>query len=302
MSFKKIVSDIKALNIQGAENVAKAAIKAFHDILNKSKASNALKLVQELKRAKETLLNTRPTEPAMRNALNYILYELDTKDIYETKHELVRRMNYVLDHFEKAPQMIQDIASQKIKNKMIVFTHCHSSTVTSTLKKAKKEGKSFEVHNTETRPLFQGRITAKELTKAGIPVTMYVDSASRLALKKADLMLLGADAITVEGKIVNKIGSELMAEIASKYDVPLYVCADSWKFDPTTIKGKDVQIEERSPKEVWISAPKKVKIANYAFERIDFDLITGVITELGVYRPSILLEELKKAYPWMFKA
>jgi ribose 1,5-bisphosphate isomerase len=210
-------------------------------------------------------------------------------------------MNYVLEHFEKAPDMIEEIAAHKIKNKMIVFTHCHSSTVRDALIRAKKQGINFEVHNTETRPVFQGRITAKELAKAGIPVTHYVDSAARLALKKSDLMLLGADAITADGKVINKIGSELIGEVADRYDIPIYICTDSWKFDPRTIFGKETEIEERPAKEIWSGAPKKVKIANYAFEKINPDIITGIITELGIYRPAILLEEIKKAYPWMFK-
>lgn len=301
MSFKKIVSDIKSLKIQGAQNVAKASIKAIHDILTKSKSKTPKQLSKELNKAKEILLNTRPTEPAMRNALDYITHDLYYLDIDKLKHDVVGRMNYILDHFERAPKVVEDIASQKIKNKMIVFTHCHSSTVTGALIRAKEQGKNFEVHNTETRPLFQGRKTAKELAKAGIKVTTYVDSAARLALKKADIVLIGADAITSEGKVINKIGSELILEVAHRYDVPVYVCTDSWKFDPLTIRGKEVKIEERSPNEVWQKPPKNVKIANYAFERVDPDLITATITELGVYRPAILLEEMKKAYPWIFK-
>lgn len=301
MSFKKIVADIKSLKIQGAQAVAKASIKAINDILTKSKAKSARIFAEELKKSKQILLKTRPTEPAMKNALNYITANLTSLDIEEMKHKVTDRMNYVLDHFENAPKVIEEIASRKIKNNMIVFTHCHSSTVTNALIRAKKQGKKFEVHNTETRPLFQGRKTAKELAKAGITVKHYVDSAARLALKKADIVLIGADAITTEGKVINKIGSEMIAEIADKYDVSVYICTDSWKFDPSTIFGKEIKIEERPPKEVWSSPPKKVQILNYAFEKINPDILAGIITELGIYRPAILLEEIKKAYPWMFR-
>ncbi len=301
MSFKKIVSDIKSLKIQGAEAVAKAAANAILLTVKKSKSKTSVKFIQELEKAKEILIATRPTEPAMRNGLNYITNHLSSNDVEEIKKEVIKRINFVLEHFEKAQSIVEEITSQKIKKGMVVYTHCHSSTVVRSLIKAKSKGIKFKVNNTETRPLFQGRTTAKDLAKAGIPVTFFIDSAARLALKKADIALIGADAITADGKVINKIGSELIAEVANKYDVPVYVCTDSWKFDPLTIFGKDVKIEERNPNEVWKNPPKNVKVANFAFEKIDPELITGVITELGIYRPSVLLEEIKSAYPWMFK-
>ncbi|MDP7141063.1 MAG: ribose 1,5-bisphosphate isomerase, partial [Candidatus Woesearchaeota archaeon] len=181
---------------------------------------------------------------------------------------------------------------------MVIFTHCHSSTVINILKKAKQMKKSFEVHNTETRPLFQGRTTAKELSKLNIPVTHYVDSAMRLALKKADIVLLGADAITPE-KAINKIGSEVIAELANKYDIPVYVCCNSWKFDYHTIFGFEEEIETRKEKEIWKNPPKNTKICNYAFEKINLNLVTAIISEIGDYRPSVFIEEIKRNNDWM---
>ena len=114
-------------------------------------------------------------------------------------------------------------------------------------------------------------------------------------------MLLGADAITVEGKIINKMGSELFAEVAEQNDVPVYICSDSWKFDPASVFGYEEEIEKRSAKEVWPTAPKGVTISNFAFEKINPDLITGIISELGVYTPEVFVEEVKRSYPWIFK-
>jgi ribose 1,5-bisphosphate isomerase len=179
-----------------------------------------------------------------------------------------------------------------------IFTFCHSSTVVNILKQAKKHGKKFEVFQTETRPLFQGRITARELAEAKIKVTHVVDSAARVALKKADLMLIGCDAISTT-RIYNKIGSEMVAIIAEKYGVPVYVATNSWKFDPETIYGKE-KIEERQGSEVWENPPGGVMIKNFAFEAIDPKLVDGIITELGIFMKKSLISELKKTYPWMF--
>ena len=156
------------------------------------------------------------------------------------------------------------------------------------------------MHNTETRPLFQGRKTAIELASYKIPVKHYVDSAARMALKKADIMMIGADAITTEGKVINKIGSELIAEAANKIGVPVYICTHSWKFDPETIFGFDEEIEKRAWDEIWPNKPRKVNIDNFAFEKINPALITGIISELGVYRPQNFISEIKNNYKWMF--
>jgi translation initiation factor 2B subunit (eIF-2B alpha/beta/delta family) len=168
------------------------------------------------------------------------------------------------------------------------------------LKEAKAQKKSFVVHNTETRPHFQGRKTAMELARDGIKVVHYVDSAARLAMKKADIMLIGCDAFTSEGRVINKIGSELFAEIAHRLQVPVYVCTSTWKFDPKTVFGFEEQIEERARCEVWKDIPKNVRVDNHAFEIVSPELITGMITEMGVYRPEVLVEELRVRAPWIF--
>ena len=180
---------------------------------------------------------------------------------------------------------------------MVIYTHCHSSTVTQILTEANKLGKDFEVHNTETRPLFQRRTTAKELAKSGIKVTHYLDSAARLALKKSDMMMIGCDAITTD-KVINKIGSELISERAYKYEIPLYVCTHSWKFDPLSVKGYEEAIEQRHALEVWKNTPKNVIIDNHAFEQIDPTLCTGIISELGVFKHSAFIEEVQRTFPW----
>lgn len=298
VSFTEIVNDIKKLKIQGASNVAKFSVKALEIVSLDYKNRNKAYQVHILNKAKKILFNTRPTEPAMRNALNFIIFDIETeKNIYET---VKKRAEKVKDFFDSSENLISSIGSKKIFNKNIIFTHCHSSSVINILKKAKQENKRFIVHNTETRPMFQGRITAKKLSAMGIPVVHYIDSAARLALKKADIMLIGADAITSEGKVINKIGSEMFAEIADKYDVPVYVCSNSWKFDPESVFGYEEEIESRNEKEVWVDAPKGVRISNEAFEKIDPDLVTGIISEIGVYKPEIFVEEVKKLYKWMF--
>jgi translation initiation factor 2B subunit (eIF-2B alpha/beta/delta family) len=103
-------------------------------------------------------------------------------------------------------------------------------------------------------------------------------------------------------KIYNKIGSDMFAIIADKYDIPLFACGDSWKFDPKGIAGHEEKIEFRSPSEIWPSAPKGIKIENPCFEKIDPHLVAAIISELGVYPHENFIEEVKKTYPWLCRS
>jgi len=166
----------------------------------------------------------------------------------------------------------------------VIFTHCHSTNVSNALIYSKKKGKKFEVYNTETRPLYQGRKTARELRKAGIKVTMFIDSALSVAIEKdnrndkiySSKIFLGADALLKKG-IINKIGSNLIAKIGRMEKVPVYIIADSWKFS-----SKNVPIEQRKLNEVWNRAPKNIRIKNPAFEFVPEKFITKIISEHGI--------------------
>ena len=268
MNFEDICKKIKAVKIQGATNIARAAVVSLS-------FKNA---------SVKKLISLRPTEPLLRNSLH-----IATKFGSEK----------VLNHLDSAEKKIVTLGVKKVKR--VVFTHCHSSTVVKILKEAKRKRKKFEVYVTETRPLYQGRITAKELSMAGIKVTEFVDAAARVALEKSDVMLIGADAITNKGEVVNKIGSGMFAWIAHRLKVPVYACTDSWKFDLKTLSGGKEVIEERSSKEVWKNAPSKILIKNPAFEVIKPEFITAIVSELGVLKPSNFVKKFKNKYKWLIK-
>lgn len=274
--FHKICHDIKTLKIQGAENVARAAARAL--------------LLRHDKQAIKKLINLRPTEPCLRNTIKFVLS-------HENIHEGVTN---ALKHFDFAQEKIAKLGAKLIESGMLVYTHCHSNTVMRIFLEAKKQGKKFKVNCTETRPLYQGRLTAAQLAKARIPVTLYIDSAARVALKKADIAFFGCDAIT-STKIYNKIGSEMIAIMAKQRNVPLYVATDSWKFDAKAIYGVEERIEMRNIKEIWHNPPKGVKILNPAFEKIDPQLVTAIISELGLFMRKSFIAELKHTYPFIFK-
>jgi ribose 1,5-bisphosphate isomerase len=257
-----------------------------------------------MEKAKKILFSSRETEPFMRNAVRYIEWGIKSNQ-WRNKNglrELVNSLsNNLFNLLTKARNTIVDIGSRRILPKTVVFTHCHSSAVSGIFKEAKQKGIDFQVICSETRPVFQGRITAKELLEANIETTMIVDSAMRSFLKKSDLVLVGADAITSEGNVINKIGTSQLALAANEARVPFYVAAELLKFDPQTIHGEYEIIEEREPAEIWPEAPKELNIRNPAFDVTRRSYIHGIICEEGLISPHSILEAVKRKYSWILE-
>jgi ribose 1,5-bisphosphate isomerase len=250
------------------------------------------------------LFASRATEPLMRNVIRHVIHKVESSE-KETVEELADVISEVSNHFvenlEKSKEKIASVGAKRISHDSIVLTHCHSSTVTGMLRRAKEDGKSFEVVCTESRPVFQGRITAKELLEAGIRTTLIVDSAVRHFMNEVDLVVVGADALTSEGNIVNKIGTSIVALAAKEARTPFYVVSELLKFDPATVSGDYEKIEERSPNEVWDDPPHGLIIRNPAFDVTRRDFIHGIICEEGIISPHSINEVVSRKYPWIFK-
>lgn len=295
---------IKRLEVQGARNVAITAIKAIEEEAKESKAKQKGEFLRELSEAKDILFASRETEPFMRNAIRYVMHAVEKSDEKKVK-ELVDLISSVskqfLKNLKRSKEEIANIGSKRIHSSSKILTHCHSSTVSHMLKRAKREGKSFEVICTESRPVFQGRITAKEMLDAGIKTTLIVDSAVRFVMNEVDLVVVGADAITSEGNVINKIGTSVVALAASEARTPFYVVSELLKFDPLTIYGDYEKIEERSFREIWEEPPQGLMIRNPAFDVTRRDFIHGIICEEGIISPHSIIEVVRRRYPWIFQ-
>ena len=303
-SITETAQRITKLEIQGARNVAIAAIKAVEEAAKQSNAKGKKEFVKELTEAKNVLFVSRETEPLMRNAIRHILYSVESSPSNSTD-ELVSEVSRVskmfLERFESSKQKIAEVGSNRIFHRAKVLTHCHSSTVMNMLIEAKKNGKTFEVVCTESRPVFQGRLTAKDMLDAGIKTTMIVDSAVRTFMNDIDLVFVGSDAITSEGNVINKIGTSMVALAAKEARTPFYVVSELLKFDPETVHGEYERIEERSQNEVWPDAPGGLVIRNPAFDVTRREFIHGIICEEGIISPHSINELMHRKYPWVFE-
>jgi len=309
--MKQLLEDaqkIKSLEIQGASNIAISAIDFLSNYAKRLKCENIEVCFKELYKAQVILIDTRPTEPAMKNGLKFIMNKLEQEKesiITEYISDIIEKYkNLYYDMLQNSKKRIAEIGSRRIPSssqKFNVMTHCHSSLVTGILLEAKKQGKDFKVINTETQPRLQGRKTAIKLLNAGIEVIHVVDSAMRWAVRhyQVDLILIGADSITSEGTIINKIGSRLLALVAHEEHVPFYVASPLLKYNPETNLGLLETIEMRDPQEIWENPPKGIEILNPAFETVSRRYIDGLITEAGIFASSHVPNYFAKTYPEM---
>lgn len=266
-SLEKTVQNIKNVRIQGAKEIAIYGLKFLRQFAKK----HGFKLKFEA--ATHFLEEARPTAVVLHNCIEII-----------KKKKKISAIDKLIRDLEKSSEEIGRHSDKIIRNNWKIMTHCHSGDALAFIKHGwLRHKKKISVIATETEPLEQGIKTAKELAAAKIPVTLITDSAVGFFMKDVDAVIIGTDAIRLSPPygIVNKIGTLNLALAAKKYRKPLYVVGNSLKFD----RRKKFRIEERPTREVYKKL-KGVKIRNPAFDVVDFNLVTKIITEKGVFAPN----------------
>jgi eIF-2B alpha/beta/delta-like uncharacterized protein len=303
---KKVASDIKDIKIQGATNIARASFLILKKELSSNKFSKITEVKKYFEKASSLLKNARPTEPLLFNGIRYIEFKIkscDKNNIDDFISEILKALDYYLDLLDRSLENLKSYGQAIIKKGDNVIVHCHSSSVVGVLKNAHDFGIDFSVFNSETRPLYQGRKTSKELLEIGIETTLFPDSSSAFLINSIsgkDLvmnkMIIGVDAIKLNGDIINKVGSFGMALSSYYSDVPVYIAASLLKIDMLD----NIKIEQRESKEVWMDAPVNLKILNFAFDVVPSKLIKGIICEFGVIKPKEIKKYIKKYYNFLF--
>lgn len=308
-TIEEIYKDIESVKIQGATNVAIAVIYGIKLLLKQKKFFSYDEFIQEVFATARKLATARPNEPLAKNGVRYLRHVLRVKNSGERDLALLKQIvERTCDDYLKMIRVAKDliVVNSKgiVEDKRGIFTHCHSTTAERVIIEHFKNHNDIKVACTETRPLFQGRITATNLVKAGVDTTLTVDSAGESFIMgrdlfSVDIVLIGSDEVLMEGSAINKIGSIGYALAAKKVNIPVYVVTSVLKVDPeATFKG--LQIEERSASEIWPDAPPKLKLFNPAFDFIDKGLISGFITEEGILEGKDLERVMKNKYSWLF--
>ncbi|WFN36241.1 ribose 1,5-bisphosphate isomerase [Methanomicrobium antiquum] len=303
MTLADTEKKIKSMEIRGAGRIARTAANALKEHSETIKSKDLKVFVEEMNAAAEILLKTRPTAVSLPNAINIVMKGVREAKTYEDAwHAVHESADKFVKESDLAVKKIAEIGAARIKDGDVVLTHCNSEAALACIIEAHRQGKKFEVFATEVRPRNQGHITIKTLSDAGIKTNFIVDSAARFFMKKVSLVIVGSDAVTVNGAVVNKIGTSQIALCAHESRTPFIVAAETYKFAPKTLTGELIEIEERDTSEVLDEKMAKelsnVNIRNPAFDFTPSDYVDLIITEKGAIPPEMAYVIIRDYLGW----
>lgn len=297
--YRVIVEAIKKLRIRGAPAIGIAA--AFGVVLGALEYREASDLRSKIEKIIIELAGTRPTAVNLFWALNRqkaVLETALTKSNTELIALLEAEAKAIAADDELINRRIGENGAALIKDGMSILTHCNAGalatgaygTALAVIRVAVEQGKRIQVFADETRPLLQGaRLTVWELMQEQIPVTLITDNMAAfvMSLGKVQAVIVGADRITANGDVANKIGTYGVAVLAKEHNIPFYVAAPLSTIDLSLKTGAEIPIEERSAEEVTSFggvpvAPAGVKVFNPAFDVTPAKYVTAIISEYGV--------------------
>lgn len=295
---------IKVLRVRGAPAIGIAGAMGLVLGVRESPDGDREAFFALLRQQRDYFADARPTAVNLRWALDRLVAAASdsaTREVAEIKLVLLTEAKLIRDEDAAACLAIGKFGADLLPGDGGVLTHCNAGslataeygTALATMYVAHEQGKRLKVYAGETRPLLQGsRLTAWELSRAGIDVTLICDSMVGTLMKagEIDCVITGADRIAANGDTANKIGTYGLAVLARAHDIPFYVAAPASTFDLACKNGAEIPIEQRDPAEVLQCqglpiAPPEVEAFNPAFDVTPAELIRALVTDRGVIKP-----------------
>jgi methylthioribose-1-phosphate isomerase len=301
-SVEQMAEAIKTLRVRGAPLLGAAAGFGVAIAAYNSKAQTPAQLLTELEAAGTLIKHQRPTAVNLFWGVDRVLAKAKTTsgNVEAIRTTVIEEAQRIADEDAAQNRAIGKNGSVLIKDGDTILTHCNAGelatveygTALGVIRAAWEEGKKIKVIADETRPLLQGaRLTAYELKRDGIPVTLITDNMAGYVMSKGlvNKVIVGADRI-VQDAVFNKIGTYSVAVLAHEHGIPFYVAAPKSTFD-LTCKAADVTIEQRKPEEVTHvgcqqTAPDGVAVYNPAFDATPLKYVSAIICETKVIHSS----------------
>jgi methylthioribose-1-phosphate isomerase len=295
---------IKMLRVRGAPAIGVTAGFGAYLSVKHAKAKTVKGLRVKFDKACDYLATSRPTAVNLFWALDRMRARFDQEmnsSIIEIVAALLEESKAILTEDQSMGYAIGKHGLTLLKPEMGLLTHCNAGgiatsgygTALAPMYLGDDKGYNFKIYADETRPLLQGsRLTAYELDKAGLDVTVICDNMASIVMKKGmiDAVLVGCDRIAANGDAANKIGTSGVAILAKEYGIPMYVLGPTSTIDMNTPTGDDIEIELRDEDEICNgfgrrTAPVGVKAYNPAFDVTGAKYITAIVTEKGIIYP-----------------
>ena len=284
--------DIRDMRVRGAGRIARAGADALVRYAAECRAGSLEEFVSQMASAERIILDSRPTAVSLWNGVKITLRDVGSAESVDAAREsVIRNGREFIEASKRAVEAIARTGAERIRDGDVLLTHCNSSTAIGVITEAFRQGKDVRVYATESRPWRQGFLTVRDLTEAGVDVTLIIDSAVHTVMKDVDRVFVGADTVTAAGDLINKVGTSQVALCASEVGTEFNVCSETYKFSPKTISGEPVVIEERDREEVAKPGeiPDSVKVFNPVFDVTSAKYISSIITEIGVISPKDVL-------------
>lgn len=302
-TYQEVANAIKTMVVRGAPAIGVTASMGVALGALSIQAKNFEDFASQFNNICTLLHQTRPTAVNLDWALLRMKkYMGDHRDVSleQLKKNIVLEAQKIALEDVDLNQTLGQIGQSLIENDDCILTHCNAGalatagygTALGVIYAAVQNGKKIEVYADETRPFLQGaRLTAWELQKKGIPVTLITDNMAGWFMKKNQIskVIVGADRIAANGDVANKIGTYSVAVLANRHQIPFYVAAPLSTIDFETKTGDLIPIEERSITEITHFqgipiAPEGIGVKNPAFDVTPAELVSAIITEKGIAR------------------
>jgi methylthioribose-1-phosphate isomerase len=305
-SYEEVAEAIQKMVVRGAPAIGVSAAMGLALGASQSVGKSVADLEDDFDYMCQVMSQTRPTAVNLFWAIERMRERFRrektvTRDTEKIKALLIEEALTIYREDIEANRAIGSFGADLISDGDTVLTHCNAGalatagdygTALGVIRGARDAGKRVAVIADETRPFLQGlRLTAWELAKDDIPVTVITDNMAGHVMKsgKVNVVVVGADRIASNGDAANKIGTYMVAVLARKHQIPFYVAAPMSTLDLSLKTGDEIPIEERNSKEVTHIqghqlAPDGVEVQNPAFDVTPHELITAIITDKGVAR------------------
>ena len=288
--LKVTAGKIKSMEIRGAGKIARAAAAELRDLAYRMNTDDIDEFNENMRAGAELLVSTRPTAVSLPNAVRAVMrYKGESVD--QVRTDIKKLADEFITNSENAVKRIGEIGAKRVRDGDTIMTHCNSAAAISIMAAAHAQGKVITVIATESRPRLQGHLTIRQLDRLGIKTALIVDSAVRYFMKEVSLVIMGADAVTVNGSVINKIGTSQLAMAAHEARKNVIIAAETYKFSPRTLLGELVEIEERDSSEVIgkdkLDEFSNVSVRNPAFDVTPKEYIDIICTEVGAIPPEM---------------
>jgi ribose 1,5-bisphosphate isomerase len=301
--IRTVVERVRKDEIGGAADTAKEVIDALSAMVRDSQAGDSTSLVAEVDEAVLAIMQVMPSLAPPVNALHQFVgamerMEADGAGVREMKDGLQKVRDQFFAWAENALNKVAQYGAEKVSDGDRVFMYSMSSTVWRIFRAAKDAGKNFEVVVTESRPGNEGLWSVKKMHELGIPVSVGIDASVGELIPDCASVFVGADVISSSGHALCKAGTYPSALVAKACGTSFYIAADTLKFDSGTLIGLPYRNEAIHRHEVLDdSYPESVRVVGHLFDETPPELITAIITEMGILHPAAAFSVLQGMNP-----